>query len=148
MEKVSKVEDFGKLEEVTRLVELPIPMNGKKPVIQVRALNMARLGIALGGAPIIGGGASAEDGVKVAESIAREGIVDPPFSFGEEREPGKVWWQDLPAGNQGAIVQAIYVISGAFMNRDAEVGDRLIRFPDVKRGRADGKAAGATVPAR
>lgn len=147
--KVSRPEDFGPLERVTVLVELPVAVNGRRPVVKVRALNNAEFTLAASGVPTMGGeqNADPEAGLRVTREIARLGIVEPAFAFGAVPSPGAVWWDDLPAGNQNAIVRAIYRASGIDLSPDKGAAEELATFPPERGRGSDSAAPGAAVPA-
>lgn len=84
--------------------------------------------------------------------IAEEGIIAPPFSFGEQPEDGKAWWGDLSFENQAAIATSIMELAGLSMRitegTDAEAARAVSRFHGDSRGKAVRKsprrARGAT----
>jgi len=148
--KVSTAADFAPASEI---VELSHAQSGKKLVIRVRQLNMDQLARAEGGPPALPPEPDGTRRIRPADSItaaerarevARMGIVEPRFRFGDEEGDGPRW-DDLSAANQGAAVMHIYRVSGIGTSADVEAATRAATFP-AEPGRAgDGAPVRAAV---
>ncbi len=152
--KLSTAADIAK--SAPELVELPFLQNGKKIVIRIRQLNMTELAQAEGGPPAMGPNPDGSRTLSTAETLtaaerfrglARAGIVEPTFIFDADT-PGSPRWDDLSAGNQGAVVMEIYRLSGIGTSKDVEAAKRAAGFPDLPGGAPDGAPADPPVRAR
>lgn len=107
----------------SRILTLPeLGADGSELVVEVQAIHAAELLVALKGIPGLETGDKPVGMADIARrleatrepyrAIASRGLVAPAFSFGDAREDGKAWWDDLTFGNQQAIVDAVSELSG------------------------------------
>lgn len=118
-----KVSDPAAFQRKMRVLALPDPgASGQELVVEVQQIHAAELLVALQGIPGLEEGGAVNGMAEIAKrleasrapyrAIARKGLVAPAFSFGDAREEGKAWWDDLSFQNQQAIVDAISELSG------------------------------------
>jgi hypothetical protein len=127
------------------LVELPHAQNGRKLVFLLRPLNIDELGRAEGGPPAMppeldgSRKLTSRESLTAADTlreIGRAGIVEPRINFGPGEDSPH--WDDLSAGNQGAVVTAIYRLSGIGQSKDGEAAKSTVGFPAEPGGKEHG----------
>jgi hypothetical protein len=141
----------------TKIIELPRPgAGGIKLCVAIGAVNHGDWWVAHEGIPTFSGRDLQKEPISEEEArrfvissqgptkiIAKLGIVSPPFSFGKEREPGAVWWNDLHPENQDALIEALRDLSGiGKASPDREAAERAARFPADAQGPGNSAAAG------
>lgn len=108
----------------TKLVELPRQQNGKTLAVEIGAVPLPELIVALEGVP---GATAAPDptqtrtfaeiresivaSIEPSKRVAALGLLAPAFSF-DERESGKAFWGDVQSENQAFIITQIMTLSG------------------------------------
>jgi hypothetical protein len=142
--KISSAADIGRVEPEP--FALPHLHNGKRLIFLLRQLNVADVSRASAGPPVMAPDAEGNRRLTSAEAIdtamqlreiARAGIVEPKLSF--DGEPG-ARWDDLSAGNQMAIVNAINRLAGTDQSPDTEAAKRAAGFPAEPGGTKGGAA--------